>query len=188
MRMIFAGRVQDARFTNEQNDTIEITYEKDGVVHPYYISVDPVHPAYKALMAEGWDIEKIQKATIDFNRAQSRNFNNVIDGQITEYKKELRKEFQKELDRRVGELREAEVTKSQLFKTVIDNNTDEEVIFKVKLAIFDLPEIKSLKDRAGKMRLRKAKTLIQTLAIFEELLETTHNEPSGTVQHDSTDV
>jgi len=171
MGMPFKGRIINARFSNEKNDTIEVTYDRDGEIIPFYLSVDPTHPAFKALLEEGWDIERVQKATVEFNRTQSRTMNNLIDTMLSDYKKDLRKEFQRELDRRLGEMREVEVTKSQLFKTVIDSNKDEEVIFKVKLAIFDLPEIKSLKDRAGKMKLRKAKTLIQTLATFEELLE-----------------
>lgn len=181
MAHIFNDSIVMARFSNEKNDIIEVTFLFEGNPQVWYIDVDPSHQDYKALMDEGWDIERIQKATIEFNRTQSRLLNKTIDAQLVEYKKELRKEFQRELDRRLGEMREVEVTKSQLFKAVIDSNKDEEVIFKVKLAIFDLPEIKSLKDRAGKMRLRKAKTLIQTLAIFEELLENDNDEKSSDV-------
>ncbi len=179
MGMPFKGRIVNARFSNEKNDTIEVTYLYNDQIIPFYLSVDPTHPAFKALLEEGWDIERVQKATVEFNRAQSRNMNNIIETMLSDYKKELRKTFQKELDRRIGEMREDEVTKSQIFKAVIDNNKDEEVIFKVKLAIFDLPEIKSLKDRAGKMKLRKAKTLIQTLATFEELLENENDKTDG---------
>ena len=181
MAHIFNDSIVMARFSNEKNDIIEVTFLYEGHPQIWFIDVDATHQDYKALEAEGWDIERIQKATIEFNRTQSRMMNGAIDNMLSEYKKELRKTFQVELDRRLGEMRESEVTKSQLFKTVIDSNKDEEVIFKVKLAIFDLPEIKSLKDRGGKMRLRKAKTLIQTLAIFEELLENDNGENNGGV-------
>lgn len=184
---IFSGKIIRSRFTNELNDTIEILFEHNGQAHPYYIAVDPTHPNFKALEAEGWDIERIQKETVEFNRAQSRAYNQLIDSQLENHKKDLRKEFEKELNRRIGEFREAEVVKSQLFKTVIDSNEDEEIIFKIKLAIFDLPKMKALKDREGKMRLRKAKTVIKTLAIFEELMEN-NNESSGSIQSNSPKV
>lgn len=163
---IFSGKIIQTRFTSELNDTIEILFEYNGSTHPFYIAVDPTHPNFKALVAEGWDIDRVQKETVEFNRAQSRAYNQIIDYQVEEYKKDLRKEFQKKLNQSILDMKEPELSKSMIFKAIVDNNEDEETIFKMKLAIFERSEIKALKDRTAKLNIRKAKTILEVLSSY----------------------
>ncbi len=59
---------------------------------------------------------------------------------------------------------------TSILQAVLDNNTDEDVIFKTKLAIFDLQQIKDLKDRALKQKIRTAKTLAELLGALHVAL------------------
>ena len=60
---------------------------------------------------------------------------------------------------------------SNILKDVIDSNNDEEIIFKTKLAIFELPEVKKITDRSVKQKIRTAKTLMQLFGVLHEALQ-----------------
>lgn len=172
MSIVFKDRIETVRFTTEKNDTIEVTYRMDdGVIASYYLPVDATDYSFQMLLEEGWDIEKIQKSTIEFNRAQSRAYNQLIDAKLEDYKKDLRKEFQKKLNETLLASQATTIEKSMIFKSVMENNTDEETVFKIKLALFETPELKQLKDRAAKLNIRKAKTIIEVFAAYHEAMK-----------------
>lgn len=55
---------------------------------------------------------------------------------------------------------------------------DEDTVFKTKLVIFNLPEIKNHKDRKLKMKVRKAKTVPELFSVYYEMtndLQHTHS-------------
>ncbi len=59
---------------------------------------------------------------------------------------------------------------TSILQAVLDKNTDEDTIFKTKLAIFDLQQIKDLKDRSIKQKIRTAKTLMELLGELQVAL------------------
>jgi hypothetical protein len=74
-------------------------------------------------------------------------------------------------DSRYNEMLDAGPTvTTNILQALLDNNTDEDVIFKTKLAIFDLQQIKDLKDRALKQKIRTAKTLAELLGALHVAL------------------
>jgi hypothetical protein len=58
-----------------------------------------------------------------------------------------------------------------IFQSVLENNSDEELLFKSKLAAFELPQIKDIKDRASKQKIRTAKSLMELFGILDLLLQ-----------------
>ena len=50
-----------------------------------------------------------------------------------------------------------------------DNFEDEDTIFKTKLEIFNLPEVKNSKNREMKMKVRKAKTVPEIFAAYYDI-------------------
>ena len=54
-------------------------------------------------------------------------------------------------------------------KYIIDNFEDEDTIFKTKLEIFNLPEVKNSKNREMKMKVRKAKTVPEIFAAYYDI-------------------
>ena len=60
-------------------------------------------------------------------------------------------------------------TPEKVAKYMIDNFTDEDTVFKTKLEIFNLPEVKNSKDREMKMKVRKAKTVPEIFAAYYDI-------------------
>ena len=60
-------------------------------------------------------------------------------------------------------------TPEKVAKYMIDNFTDEDAVFKTKLEIFNLPEVKNSKDREMKMKVRKAKTIPEIFAAYYDI-------------------
>ena len=60
-------------------------------------------------------------------------------------------------------------TPAKVAKYMIDNFKDEDTVFKTKLQIFNLPEVKNSKDREMKMKVRKAKTVPEIFAAYHDI-------------------
>ena len=60
-------------------------------------------------------------------------------------------------------------TPEKVAKYMIDNFEDEDTVFKTKLEIFNLPEVKNSKDREMKMKVRKAKTVPEIFAAYHDI-------------------
>ena len=60
-------------------------------------------------------------------------------------------------------------TPEKVAKYMIDNFEDEDMVFKTKLEIFNLPEVKNSKDREMKMKVRKAKTIPEIFAAYYDI-------------------
>ena len=60
-------------------------------------------------------------------------------------------------------------TPEKVAKYMIDNFEDEDTVFKTKLEIFNLPEVKNSKDREMKMKVRKAKTIPEIFAAYYDI-------------------
>ena len=60
-------------------------------------------------------------------------------------------------------------TPEKAIKNIIDNFEDEDTVFKTKLEIFNLPEVKNSKNREMKMKVRKAKTVPEIFAAYYDI-------------------
>lgn len=191
---IFSGKqILKAVFTNNANDTIELVYDhKSDNIKPEYISIwipatDPTNENLIALKEAGWSFERIQKEThenIDVMlKARSAQIHQQIDAKVKEqvdrYYELINSETEmtREQIAAAYEQRYAEMINTgpaittTVFQSVLDNNADEELLFKSKLAAFELPQIKNLKDRAAKQKIRTAKSLMELFGILDLLLQ-----------------
>ena len=191
---IFSGKqILKAVFTNNANDTIELVYDhKSDNIKPEYISIwipatDPTNENLIALKEAGWSFERIQKEThenIDVMlKARSAQIHQQIDAKVKEqvdrYYELINSETEmtREQIAAAYEQRYAEMINTgpaittTVFQSVLDNNADEELLFKSKLAAFELPQIKNLKDRAAKQKIGTAKSLMELFGILDLLLQ-----------------
>ena len=191
---IFSGKqILKAVFTNNANDTIELVYDhKSDNIKPEYISIwipatDPTNENLIALKEAGWSFERIQKEThenIDVMlKARSAQIHQQIDAKVKEqvdrYYELINSETEmtREQIAAAYEQRYAEMINTgpaittTVFQSVLDNNADEELLFKSKLAAFEIPQIKELKDRAAKQKIRTAKSLMELFGILDSLLQ-----------------
>jgi hypothetical protein len=191
---IFSGKqILRAVFTNNANDTIELVYDhKSDGKKPEYISIwipatDPTNENLIALKEAGWSFERIQKEThenIDaMIKARQAQIHQQIDAKVKEqvdrYYEIINSETEmtREQIATAYEQRYAEMISTgpaittTVFQSVLDNNADEELLFKSKLAAFEIPKIKELKDRASKQKIRTAKSLMELFGILDSLLQ-----------------
>ena len=191
---IFSGKqILKAVFTNNANDTIELVYDhKSDGIKPEYISIwipatDPTNENLIALKEAGWSFERIQKEThenIDtMVKARQAQIHQQIDAKVKEqvdrYYEIINSETEmtREQIAAAYEQRYAEMINTgpaittTVFQSVLDNNADEELLFKSKLAAFELPQIKNLKDRSVKQKIRTAKSLMELFGILDSLLQ-----------------
>lgn len=70
------------------------------------------------------------------------------------------------------------VVTSNILQAVISVNFDEDTLFKTKLAVFDLPEIKDVKDRALKQKIRTSKTLLELFGVLSTIYTTSTPTPT----------
>jgi len=61
-------------------------------------------------------------------------------------------------------LRRAIMKSSEIIEAILEQNSNEEELFKAKLAIFEIENIKKSKDRELKTAIRKSKTLFELFA------------------------
>ena len=191
---IFSGKqIFKAVFTNNANDTIELVYDhKSDGIKPEYISIwipatDPTNENLIALKEAGWSFERIQKEThenIDMMvKARQAQIHQQIDAKVKEQvdryyeiinseTEMTREQIAKAYEQRYAEMiNTGPAITTTVFQSVLDNNADEELLFKSKLAAFELPQIKNLKDRAVKQKIRTAKSLMELFGILDSLLQ-----------------
>lgn len=171
----FAGKeIIRAVYTNEAHDTIVVEFyngqvNADGsrVIIPMYISSDPNSSNLKALFAEGYDFERIQKETVIHNAEQSIAYRKLLKAAAAEEVEKVKKQYEDKFN----ELSASGLTDfSAVPAMILQNNTNDEYIFKAKIALFELPAIKEIKDTKGKAKIRGSKTLLDLFTAVNELI------------------
>ena len=171
----FTGKqIIRAVFTNESHDTINVEYwrgdnKPDGspVIISMYISADPNSRTAKALFAEGYDLERVQKETVIYNAEQSIAWRKLIKAHATPEIAKIKDQY----EAKFNEMTASGVTDFSVVPLMIlENNTNDEYLFKAKLALFESPAIKSIKNTKGKAKIRGAKTLLDLFTAVNELI------------------
>lgn len=159
----FTGKpIFDAYFTNEANDTVEVVYNDGTEDQPIMISVFvPAtlsdHYMMKALIDAGFDYEQIAVNTVNRKRYESAMWNTIIKRAAAEEIRQIKQDYQTKLN----EFMTANVVGSgDIIGAILKHNNDKDALFHAKLAVFDLPEIKNIKDRAIKQRIRTAQSFL----------------------------
>lgn len=171
----FTGKeIARAVYTNEAHDTILVEYyngqvQADGarVLVPVYISSDPNATYLKDLFAEGYDFERIQKETVLNNQQQSMVWRQMVRAEAAVEVNRIKAEYQRKYEEYTSA--QTPIRADDIIQTVFDNNTDEELLFKSKLRIFESDEFKPKLTRQIKASIRTAKTLIDLINIINGL-------------------
>jgi hypothetical protein len=170
----FTGKeIKAAFFTNEAHDTIEVVYndaapdEDPRFISVYIPGIDPNNYDVKNLFAEGYSYERIQKETVINNSQQHFAFRKLVKAEAAAEIEKVKKQFEEKY---------AEVSASGVSDfgaiplLILDNNANEEYIFKAKIALFESPLIKGVKNTKGKAKVRGAKTLLDLFSAVNELI------------------
>ena len=94
---------------------------------------------------------------------------NFVDNQLSESGKSIETEI-------IEKVVEKEVAAPLNLETFLNFHNNKEQFFKLKLEIFERPEVKDTKDREWKSKMRKSKTIPELLAAWSEGPEVKKNE------------
>jgi hypothetical protein len=65
---------------------------------------------------------------------------------------------------------------TSILETVINNDTNEDVLFKTKLAIFEIPQVKNITDKVLKQEIRTATSLLQLFSLLNNIMKSSNND------------
>ena len=156
--MFTKKNVVSARFINEEHTTIEVLYtvDSDDNLRPYILEYDKDCPNIQALAKAGWDLESITEETVGYKKEASRLYNEEINAAAREMNKTNKPIL---------------IANDEIINKVLELNKDEDTLFKAKLAIMELDDIKKSKDTKLKQEIRKAKTLIEVVSYLQKVMK-----------------
>lgn len=179
----FSGKIISAQYIDPEYSIIKVVYDDNGVPTVWNVDVNPDHPDFKDLEAEGWTKEKIIEETAELKRAQSAAFNievmnaarKLMGLQIIEEEKqkllgevETTKKQLLDLDQ-TAKIRSKAVD-GELYDHFMNENDNKEELFKAKLWALELEYVKSA-DKDIKSSIRKATRITQVLGIIDTLIK-----------------
>jgi len=152
---IFSGKIIEAYYTDANNTTIEVIYKEGEKAINHYLSTDMSHPDFKDLIRE-YPVTKIADTTISRNKEAYRQLNRVVEAKLKQ---------------------KVEDKPMQNFDSVMefvinyDPKKQAEQLFSLKLKIFEKDVIKDSNDNDTKTVIRQAKTPLDVLLAYREILE-----------------
>lgn len=152
---IFSGKIIEAYFANSENDAVEVIYKEGSKAINHYIKVDFNNQDFKDLIAE-YNTDKIAEATIARNRIYAKQISDLVDAGIKS-RTDLKKKISVE----------------DFVKLIIDfdpTNTEcKEILFTLKVQIFETKKVKESTNEEYKSRMRSAKTPMEILSVYDKL-------------------
>ena len=149
-----------ARFTNNDRTTVMARWksrtETDANGNPIYRNENMLAEDNNALyknVLKHISVDRLHENTVNWARAESEEYDKMIEN----------------LALQRGEIvdHQDETTFINRLMEVIDINheADKESLFKCKLAVFEVPQVKESQDRALKTELRKAKSFREVIEV-----------------------
>ena len=154
---IFSGNIIEAYYANSENNTIEVIYKQGEKAINHFLKVDYNNQDFKDLIAE-YDTDRIAGSTIARNRNYARQLSELVNAGIQS---------------RTDKNEKVKVTIDDFIDTIInfDNKNEQcnEILFALKVKIFEQDKVKSCNDKDLKSSLRSAKTPVDLISIFKKI-------------------
>jgi hypothetical protein len=152
---IFNGKIIEAYFANSENNAVEVIYKDGEQAINHYLAVDFNNQDFKDLIKE-YSTDKISEATIARNRNYAKQISDLVDTGI-KVKTDVKEKVSVE-----------DFVKKILYFDPADSES-KEILFTIKIEIFETDKLKKSTNKEYKKKLRSAKTPIELLAIYNEL-------------------
>ena len=148
-----------AKFIDEERKNIEILLKDGDVVRPHVIEADEDNSDYQDLL-KIISLDDLHEQTHNINKAESEAF----------------KEFALGIAKESGLVQQEEsLEKVKTYPTLVEamfnNDDNEDDVFALKLALFEVEKIRESKNTALKTKLRKAKSKIEVLRFAFDIVE-----------------
>ena len=154
---IFSGNIIEAYYANENNDTVEVIYKQGEQAINHFLKVDYKDQDFKDLIAE-YDTDKIAGSTIARNRNYARQLSELVDAGIrskTDSKEKVKVSVDDFIDSIIN------------FKS--GDRQSAEILFALKVKIFENDKVKSCTDKDLKSSLRAAKSPVDIISLFKKI-------------------
>lgn len=152
---IFSNKIKEVSFYNVDKTLVEVLYnEKDSVIS-YLIPVDFQNTDFKDLLSE-IELEQIEKNTKEKRKIYKQQLKNYLNNVTDSLKYQAENSDEKFLER----------LEKFLFEF---GEKDDELLFKLKLKMFESVKIKSCNDAEKKSKIRTATTPVQLIKEFENI-------------------
>lgn len=152
---IFSNKIKEVSFYNVDKTLVEVLYnEKDSVIS-YLIPVDFQNTDFKELISE-IELEQIEKNTKDKRKIYKQQLKNYLNNVTDSLRYQAENSDEKFLER----------LEKFLFEF---SEKDDELLFKLKLKMFESVKIKSCNDAEKKSKIRTATTPVQLIKEFENI-------------------
>lgn len=114
----------------------------------------------------------------EYRSSQMNILQAELDEQVQQRYKEADKYKESQIDKLKADLKDKfninpsapTITTDNVIKFLFEKEEDEDTVFKTKLAIFNKPEVKNNENRELKMKIRKAKTIPELFAAYQECI------------------
>ena len=174
MKQIYTGKVESATFSNPpENSIIEFLWRDDKQLVANEIAINFADPEFLAFIKE-YPLEKIEKAarTAARERAQLKeNYDKqIIDTYRAQLRAQLKEDYDKQIIDEISNIKkDMAISCKDIFNYINENNKDRSAVFDLKLSV--LEHNMDLKDKKLKLRIRKAKTILDLLQIYNETVK-----------------
>jgi hypothetical protein len=148
-----------AKFIDEDRKNIEILLKDGDITRPHIIEADEDNSDYQDLL-KIISLDDLHEQTHNINKAESEAF----------------KEFALGIAKESGLVQQEEsLEKVKTYPTLVEamfnNDDNEDDVFALKLALFEVEKIRESKNTALKTKLRKAKSKIEVLRFAFDIVE-----------------
>jgi len=152
---IFSNKIKEVSFLNADKTLVEVLYNENNNTVSYLIPVDFKNSDFKELMSE-IDLEQIEKNTKDKRKIYKQQLKTYLNNVTDALKYQAENSDEKFLER----------LEKFLFEF---NEKDDELLFKLKLKMFESTRLKSCNDTEKKSKIRTATTPVQLIKEFENI-------------------
>ena len=154
---VFSGKIIEAYYANSENDCVEVIYKQGEKAINHFLKVDFNNQDFKDLIEE-YDTDKIAGSTIARNRNYARQLSEMVDAGIrakTDNKIKVKVSVDDFIDSLIN------------FKSA--DKQSAEILFAMKVKLFEHEKVKSCTDKDIKSGIRSAKNPIEAIKLFDKI-------------------
>jgi epoxyqueuosine reductase QueG len=152
----FSNKIQEVCFLDREKSIVEILYKENDKVISYHLPVDFNNQEFQKLISE-YSLEKIELST----KNKYKSYKKIIENHL----KKIGEGFEKNLQNDNNAFFE----KLEKFIFNFDENLDDEMLFKLKLKMFETDKLKNCIEPDKKSKIRLAKTPLELFQEYNKL-------------------
>lgn len=162
--MIYSGKIKTAYYTNSEFTIICVEWNDGKKNRKYHIENNPDTPEYKALVADGWNEQKIIEGTVNYRKFHHGNFAKIVHKEVEQRVSEIMK-----TDNVQVSYDERSIDHSTIWDQVTAANENKDDVFAFKIWAFEIEAVKGASPE-DKRELRKATTLLDSISTYNKII------------------